>query len=138
MSTYIIFSMGEPKYKVEAYFYDVDKHFMSFYDEDDNIICSINIDEIDYVVDKEYTDKIHIIEPVDEEECADCDEIECECHPSKFEIPTDVKTEKDKPKYTVTMDFKPMFKSTDKKSEHKETDNFDELFKRVLGLHGEK
>lgn len=138
MSKYIIYLSNEPMYQVEAEFYDVDKGFMSFYDDEHNLIASFNVDGIDFVVDSEYKTKIHIIEPVDEEECAECEDIECECHPSKFEIPTDVKPEKDKPKYTVTMDFKPMFKSTDKKSEHKETDNFDELFKRVLGLHGEK
>lgn len=126
MSTYIIFSMGEPKYKIKAYFYDVDKHFMSFYDEDDNLICSINVDEIDCVVDKEHTDKIHFVEPVDEEDCNDCDEIECECHPSKFEEPKE-----DEPKFTTTLKLKPTNKE-------KSDVDFDELFRRVLGLHGEK
>lgn len=115
MSTYIIFSMGEPKYEVTAYFYDVDKNFMNFYEEDDNLICSINVDEIDCVVDKEHTDKIHFVELVNEEDCNDCDEIECECHPSKFEEPTTKPTNKEKSEV-----------------------DFDELFKRVLGLHGEK
>ena len=59
MSTYIIFSMGEPKYRIKAYFYDVDKHFMSFYDEDDNLIVSINVDEIDFILDKEHENKFH-------------------------------------------------------------------------------
>ena len=126
MSTYIIFSMGEPKYKVEADFYDVDKHFMSFYDEDDNLICSINVDEIDCVVDKEHMNKLDFLEPVDEKACEDCDEIECECHPSKFEEPKE-----DEPKFTATLKLKPTNK------EKSEVD-FDELFKRVLGLHGEK
>ena len=126
MSTYIIFSMGEPKYKVKADFYDVHKHFMSFYDEDDNLICSINVDEIDCVVDKEHMNKLDFLEPVDEEECGDCDEIECEYHPSKFEEPTE-----DKSKYSATRTLKPTEKQ---KSEV----DFDELFKRVLGLHGEK
>lgn len=126
MSTYIIFSMGEPKYKIKADFYDVHQHFMSFYDEDDNLICSINVDEIDCVVDKEHMNKLDFLEPVDEEECEDCDEIECECHPSKFEEPTE-----DKPKFTATLKLKPTNK------EKSEVD-FDELFKRVLGLHGEK
>lgn len=113
MSTYIIFSMGEPKYKVKADFYDVDKNFMSFYDDDDNLICSINVDEIDCVVDKEHMNKLDFIEPVDEEECDNCDEIECEYRLPKFEEP----------------------KPTNK--EKSEVD-FDELFRRVLGLHGEK
>ena len=132
MSTYIIFSMGEPKYRVEAYFYDVDKHFMSFYDEDDNLIVSINVDEIDFVLDKEHENKFHIVEQLDEpaeEGCGDdCDDIECECHPSN-----NVKSEEkeDKPKYTATLTFKP--------TEGKSTEvNFDALFQRVLGLHGEK
>ena len=119
MSTYIIFSMGEPKYKVKADFYDVAKHFMSFYDENDILICSINVDEIDCVVDKEHMNKLDFLTPVDEEgcgeECEDCDEIECECHPSKFEEPTTKPTNKEKSEV-----------------------DFDELFKRVLGLHGEK
>lgn len=130
MSTYIIFSMGEPKYKVEAYFYDVDKNFMSFYDEDDNLICSINVDEIDCVVDKEHMNKLDFLTPVDEEDCYeycdDCDEIECEYHPSNFEEPKE-----DEPKFTATLKLKP----TDKE---KSDVDFDELFKRVLGLHGEK
>ena len=126
MSTYIIFSMGEPKYEVTAYFYDVDKNFMNFYEEDDNLICSINVDEIDCVVDKEHMNKLDFLEPVDEEECDDCNEIECECHPSKFEEPKE-----DEPKFTATLKLKP----TDK--EKSEVD-FDELFKRVLGLNGEK
>ena len=127
MSTYIIFSMGEPKYKIKADFYDVDKHFMSFYDEDDNLICSINVDEIDCVADKEQMNKLDFLEPVDEEECNDCNEIECEYHPSNFEE----STEEDKPKFTATLTLKP----TDKE---KSDVDFDELFKRVLGLNGEK
>ena len=129
MSTYIIFSMGEPKYRVEADFYDVDKHFMSFYDEDNNLICSINVDEIDCVADKEQMNKLDFLEPVDEEECNDCDgcdETECEYHPSKFEEPTE-----DESKYSTTLTLKPTEKQ---KSEV----DFDELFRRVLGLHGEK
>ena len=126
MSTYIIFLMGEPKYKVEADFYDVDKHFMSFYDENDTLICSINVDEIDCVVDKEHMNKLDFLEPVDEEECEDCEEIECECHPSNFE-----ESKEDEPKFTATLKLKPTNK------EKSEVD-FDELFKRVLGLHGEK
>lgn len=127
MSTYIIFSMGEPKYKVKADFYDIhNSHFMSFYDEDDNLICSINVDEIDCVVDKEHMNKLDFLEPVNEEECEDCDEIECECHLSNFEKPI-----KDKPKYSATLTLNPTNK------EKSEVD-FDELFKRVLGLHGEK
>ena len=126
MSTYIIFSMGEPKYKIKADFYDVDKHFMSFYDENDNLICSINVDEIDCVVDKEHMNKLDFLEHVDEEECDDCDEIECEYHPSKFEEPTE-----DEPKYSATLKLKPTNK------EKSEVD-FDELFRRVLDLHGEK
>jgi len=129
MSTYIIFSMGEPKYKVEAYFYDVHQHFMSFYDEDDNLICSINVDEIDCVVDKEHMNKLDFLTPVDEEECDDCDEIECEYHPSNFEESKESK--EDKPKFTSTLKLNPTNK------EKSEVD-FDELFKRVLGLHGEK
>ena len=127
MSTYIIFSMGEPKYKVEADFYDVDKHFMSFYDENDNLICSINVDEIDCVIDKEHMNKLDFLEPVDEEECENCNELKCECHPFlNFEEPKE-----DKPKFTATLTLKP----TDKE---KSDVDFDELFKRVLGLHGEK
>ena len=126
MSTYIIFSMGEPKYEVTAYFYDVDKNFMNFYEEDDNLICSINVDEIDCVVDKEHMNKLDFLEPIDEKECEDCDEIECECHPSNFEEPKE-----DEPKFTATLKLKPTNK------EKSEVD-FDELFKRVLGLNGEK
>ena len=126
MSTYIIFSMGEPKYEVTAYFYDVDKNFMNFYEEDDNLICSINVDEIDCVVDKEHMNKLDFLEPVDEEECDDCNEIKCECHPSNFEEPKE-----DEPKFTATLKLKPTNK------EKSEVD-FDELFKRVLGLNGEK
>jgi len=121
MSTYIIFSMGEPKYKIKADFYDVHQHFMSFYDENDNLICSINVDEIDCVVDKEHMNKLDFLEPVDEEECDDCNEIECEYHPSNFEEPK--KDEQNK------------LKPTEKQ---KSEVDFDELFRRVLGLHGEK
>lgn len=126
MSTYIIFSMGEPKYKVEAYFYDVDKHFMSFYDEDDNLIGSINVDEIDFVVDKEHMNKLYFLEPVNKEDYGGCDKIKCECHTSKFEEPTENES-----KYSATRTLKPTEKQ---KSEV----DFDELFKRVLGLHGKK
>ena len=131
MTTYIIFSMEKPKYKVEADFYDVDKNFMSFYDDDDNLICSINIDEIDCVVDKEHINKLHFVEPVDEKECEKCEEVECELHPSNFEEPTNNESQEDKPVYTATLKLKP---TNNEKSEL----DFDELFRRVLGLHGEK
>ena len=137
MSTYIVFSMGEPKYRVEAYFYDVDKHFMSFYDEDNNLIVSINVDEIDCVLDKEQSNNFHIIEPVDDdcedcEKCEECDDVECEFHPSNNEENKEPEEIKDnRHNYTATLTFKP--------TEGKSTEvDFDALFKRVLGLHGEK
>ena len=128
MSTYIIFSMGEPKYKIKADFYDVDKNFMSFYDDDNNLICSINIDEIDFVIDKELMSNFDFLEPVNnEEECDKCDEVDCEYHHSNYEE----STEENKSNNTETFKLKP----TDKE---KSDVNFDELFERILDLYGKK
>ena len=117
MSTYTIFSFNEPQYKVKADFYDVQDGFMCFYDEHDELIGSFNVDNIDFVMDEEHKNKITILEPVEENECADCDEFKCESNPHfapKKEVPTKQNVQK------------------------KQEDNFDELFKRVLGLYGKK
>ena len=117
MSTYIIYSMGEPTYRVEADFYDIDKGFATFYDENDNLIVSINTDDIDFILDKDQNSKFAVLEPVDEENCEICDNTDCESNPNYKE---------------------PKKLDTPTKDKKKSDDNFDELFKRVLGLNGKK
>ena len=126
MSTYIIFTMGEPKYKVEADFYDVTRGFMSFYGENNELIASFNADEIDFVVDKDYQDNVKFLEKDEDceenqNDCSDCDDIECENNPLYVSPKKDVNP----PKKSGVQ-------------QNKSNDNFDELFRRVLGLYGKK
>lgn len=62
MSNYIIFKNHIPTHTIKADFYDEEgsNNYVLFFDAHDNLICSINNNSIDVIVDEKHLDKIEV------------------------------------------------------------------------------
>lgn len=136
MVKFVIVFDGEPVSSVKAFYYEVEDGFMHFYDDEDNLIASYNVNAIDYVVDYDNLDKVGTFTKEDECDCEDCDCEDCDCGEHEHEEivfdgsdKDDVKVYKDDDKYVIEYKGEEIPTKTEK-------DDLDEILKKIFLSHG--
>ena len=131
MVKFVIVFDGEPVSSVKALYYAVEDGFMHFYDDEDNLIVSYNLNAIDYVVDYDNLDKVGTFTKEDECDCEDCDcgEHEHEEVVSDDSDKDDVKVYEDDDKYVIEYKGEEVPTKTEK-------DDLDEILKKIFLSHG--
>lgn len=136
MVKFVIVFDGEPVSSVKALYYEVEDGFMHFYDDEDNLIVSYNVNAIDYVVDYDNLDKVGVFTKEDECDCNDCECGMCDCDDEEEVIYDDsededygVKVYEDDDKYVIEYKGKEVPTKTEK-------DDLDEILKKIFLSHG--
>ena len=136
MVKFVIVFDGEPVSSVKALYYEVEDGFMHFYDDEDNLIVSYNVNAIDYVVDYDNLDKVGVFTKEDECDCEDCDCEDCDCGEHEHEEivfdnadEDDIKVYKDNDKYVIEYKGEEVPTKTEK-------DDLDEILKKIFLSRG--
>ena len=136
MVKFVIVFDGEPVSSVKALYYEVEDGFMHFYDDEDNLIVSYNVNAIDYVVDYDNLDKVGVFTKEDECDCDDCECGMCDCDDEEEVIYDNsededygVKVYEDDDKYVIEYKGEEVPTKTEK-------DDLDEILKKIFLSHG--
>lgn len=132
MVKFVIVFDGEPVSSVKALYYEVEDGFMHFYDDEDNLIVSYNINAIDYVVDYDNLDKVGVFTKEDECDCNDCECGMCDCDDEEVVYDDseedDVKVYEDDDKYVIEYKGEEVPTKTEK-------DDLDEILRKIFLGH---
>lgn len=134
MVKFVIVFDGEPVSSVKALYYEVEDGFMHFYDDEDNLIVSYNVNAIDYVVDYDNLDKVGTFTKEDECDCENCEDCDCGEHEHEEIVfddtdKDDVKVYKDNDKYVIEYKGEEVPTKTEK-------DDLDEILKKIFLSRG--
>lgn len=134
MVKFVIVFDGEPVSSVKALYYEVEDGFMHFYDDEDNLIVSYNVNAIDYVVDYDNIDKVGVFTKEDECDCENCEDCDCGKHEHEEIVfddtdKDDVKVYKDNDKYVIEYKGEEVPTKTEK-------DDLDEILKKIFLSRG--
>lgn len=134
MVKFVIVFDGEPVSSVKALYYEVEDGFMHFYDDEDNLIVSYNVNAIDYVVDYDNIDKVGVFTKEDECDCENCEDCDCGEHEHEEVVSDDsdkddVKVYEDDDKYVIEYKGEEVPTKTEK-------DDLDEILKKIFLSHG--
>ena len=127
MVKFVIVFDGEPVSSVKALYYEVEDGFMHFYDDEDNLIVSYNVNAIDYVVDYDNLDKVGVFTK-EEDDCDDCECDMCNCNEEVVydnSDEDDVKVYEDDDKYVIEYKGEEVPTKTEK-------DDLDEILKKIF------
>ena len=130
MVKFVIVFDGEPVSSVKALYYEVEDGFMHFYDDEDNLIVSYNVNAIDCVVDYDNLDKVGVFT----KEEVDCDDCECDMCNCDEEVvyddsdEDDVKVYEDDDKYVIEYKGEEVPTKTEK-------DDLDEILRKIFLSH---
>lgn len=131
MVKFVIVFDGEPVSSIKALYYEVEDGFMHFYDDEDNLIVSYNINAIDYVVDYDNLDKVGVFTK-EEDDCDDCECDMCNCDEEVVYDDSDeddVKVYEDDDKYVIEYKGEEVPTKTEK-------DELDEILRKIFLSHG--
>ena len=131
MVKFVIVFDGEPVSSIKALYYEVEDGFIHFYDDEDNLIVSYNINAIDYVVDYDNLDKVGVFTK-EEDDCDDCECGMCNCDEEVVYDDSeedDVKVYEDDDKYVIEYKGEEVPTKTEK-------DDLDEILKKIFLSHG--